>query len=179
VSDTVTLRPVREDDLPLLERLHLEPGESGPFQWFGWSPPGRLRRAWEATGLLDDNQGQLTVCRGQEAIGFVSWRRQQTGPVSHCWDTGITLAPGARGHGLGTQAQRLLVDYLLRTTLVNRVTAETDVANHAEQRALEKAGFTKEGVLRGHQFRDGQWRDLVLYSVLRSEWQPVDDGVAR
>lgn len=179
MPDTVTLRPVREDDLPLIERLCLDPAEAGPFQWFGWFAARHLRQRWEANEFLDENGGQLMVCRSEDTLGFVSWRRQPTGPACHCWDIGITLAPHARGHGHGGQAQRLLVDYLFRTTLVNRVSAETDVANHAEQRALEKAGFTREGVLRGYQYRDGEWRDLVLYAVVRSEWRPVTDGDAR
>lgn len=52
---------------------------------------------------------------------------------------------------------------------MNRIQASTDVTNVAEQRALEKAGFTREGVLRGAQFRDGSWHDLFLYSLLRSD----------
>ncbi|MFB9895158.1 GNAT family N-acetyltransferase [Planobispora takensis] len=39
----------------------------------------------------------------------------------------------------------------------------------AEQRALKKAGFTREGVLRGAGFRAGEWHDGVLYSFLRSD----------
>ena len=41
--------------------------------------------------------------------------------------------------------------------------------NVAEQRALERAGFTREGVLRHTQLRAGRWRDNVIYSVLRAE----------
>ena len=41
--------------------------------------------------------------------------------------------------------------------------------NLAEQRALERAGFTREGVLRQAQFRDGGFRDMVLYSRLRGD----------
>ena len=36
-------------------------------------------------------------------------------------------------------------------------------------RALEKAGFTREGVLRGAQFRRGEWHDLVSYARLRND----------
>jgi RimJ/RimL family protein N-acetyltransferase len=43
------------------------------------------------------------------------------------------------------------------------------VSNVAEQRALEKAGFTREGIVRGAAFQGGRWRDGVVYSVLRSE----------
>ena len=52
---------------------------------------------------------------------------------------------------------------------MNRIQARTELGNVAEQRALEKAGFTREAVLREYYFRDGAWRDEVLYRMLRSE----------
>lgn len=70
---------------------------------------------------------------------------------------------------MGTEAQRQLVQYLFAHTLVIRVEADTEVDNIAEQRALEKVGFTREGVLRSVVFRDGQWRDGVRYGILRGE----------
>lgn len=54
-------------------------------------------------------------------------------------------------------------------TQVNRIEATTEITNVAEQRALEKAGFTREGILRGTTFRQGRWHDQVIYSVLRDE----------
>jgi aminoglycoside 6'-N-acetyltransferase len=63
----------------------------------------------------------------------------------------------------------LLAAYLFDTYPVMRVEASTDIANIPEQKALEKAGFTREGIMRGAQWRGGQWHDLVLYSKLRGE----------
>jgi RimJ/RimL family protein N-acetyltransferase len=77
----------------------------------------------------------------------------------------------------GTQAQRLLVRYLFAHTQVNRIEAITEITNRAEQRALEKAGFTREGVLRGSTFRRGRWHDQVIYSVLRDEVALEDPAV--
>jgi RimJ/RimL family protein N-acetyltransferase len=67
------------------------------------------------------------------------------------------------------EAATLLVGYLFDTYTVMRIEAETDVENTAAQRALEKTGFTREGVLRSAQWRGGAWHDLVLYSKLRGE----------
>ena len=68
-------------------------------------------------------------------------------------------------------------------TQVNRIEATTEITNVAEQRALEKAGFTREGILRGTTFRQGRWRDQVIYSVLRDEVKLMDataeDGPVR
>jgi RimJ/RimL family protein N-acetyltransferase len=79
------------------------------------------------------------------------------------------LLPDARGHGVGSQAQRLLVDHLFATTELFRIEASTDVDNVAEQRALVKAGLRQEGVLRGAQVRGGVRRDIMLFAVVRTD----------
>jgi RimJ/RimL family protein N-acetyltransferase len=71
----------------------------------------------------------------------------------------------------------LLVRYLFAHTQFNRVEATTEITNLAEQRALEKAGFTREGIMRGTTFRQGRWHDQVIYSVLRDE-AGIEDGAA-
>lgn len=116
---------------------------------------------------------------GSAVAGSVSWHAVHYGPNegSRAWNIGIGLAPAARGHGVGTVAQRLLAEWLLRTTDVARVEASTDVTNVAEQRALERAGFTREGVLRSAQERVDGRHDLYSYSLLRSDLEDVDRGV--
>ena len=61
---------------------------------------------------------------------------------------------------------------LFATTLANRLQAITDVDNLAEQKALERAGFRRGGVLRGLAFIGGRWRDGVLYARLRDDADP-------
>jgi RimJ/RimL family protein N-acetyltransferase len=61
------------------------------------------------------------------------------------------------------------VRYLFAHTPVHRIEAATEAGNVAEQRALEKAGFIREGLLRGIGWRDGAWRDGIWYSVLRTD----------
>ncbi|MGQ0629574.1 MAG: GNAT family N-acetyltransferase [Sporichthyaceae bacterium] len=80
---------------------------------------------------------------------------------------GIWLLPEHRGRGVGTTAQRLLVDYLFAHTPAHRLEATTEPDNVAEQRALERCGFQREGVIRANAFRRGAWRDSVVYGLLR------------
>lgn len=167
------LRPVAEEDLPFVERLRTDPELCGPFLWEGWRDLRRFRRRWERDGWLGDDTGMLMVaardgCSGGRA-GVVSFRRVPTAGPVWCWSIGISLMPEARGRGTGTRAQRLLVSYLFDHTLAYRIQAETDIDNVAEQRALEKAGFTREGVMRGYSFLGGRYHDEVLYSILRDE----------
>ncbi|MEV5880572.1 GNAT family protein [Streptomyces sp. NPDC052101] len=174
-DETVGLRPVRETDLPMLERFLTDPAAAGPFQWYGYPDPGRFRRRWAENGMLGEDGGQLIVTAGTEPLGFVAWRKVVVSPTTHCWNIGAQLLPEARGRGIGSRAQLRLVRYLFAHTPVMRIEADTEAGNIAEQRALEKAGFTREGVLRGIVFRDGQWRDGVAYSVLRDDPLPPHD----
>lgn len=168
---TTRVRPVEPADLDMLASVGRDPELAGEFSWWGFSGAERIRRRFEETGCLTENSGMLIVEDRGAAAGFVTWHRVEHGPGvgSQCWNIGIWLEPSARGRGLGVVAQELLVRYLFATTPVVRVEAGTDIQNVAEQRALEKAGFEREGVLRKAQFRDGAWRDVALFSRLRHE----------
>ena len=166
----VRLRPVRETDLAALEENHSRTAD--PWNWFRHTPAGSVRRRFAADGLLSEEAGSLAVEAPEGVLaGAVSWFPVPHGPGATCraLNIGISLFPDFRGRGYGSAAQRALAEYLFATTLTERIEAETDVDNVAEQRALDRAGFTREGVLRHTQFRAGRWRDNVIYSVLRSE----------
>lgn len=178
MSEAIRLRPVVASDLALLERLYDDPVEASEFGFYGYSNPGHIRRRFEE-GFINDNGGKLAIVRdgepgetgeaGDVYVGDVGWHRMVTGPRSFSWNIGIGLLAAERGKGYGTRAQRLVVEYLFSHTQVNRIEAGTEVTNIAEQRSLEKAGFTREGVLRGSSFRAGAWRDMVSYSILRAD----------
>jgi RimJ/RimL family protein N-acetyltransferase len=104
-------------------------------------------------------------------IGGLSYRVVSYGGSLGClaWNIGVGLLPEERGRGVGTLAQRLLAEHLFATTELDRVEASTDVDNVAEQRALEKAGFRREGVVRGAQLRGGRRRDVALYGLVRAD----------
>ncbi len=169
----MSLRAVGAQDLDLLGRWRNDPEHESVYGDF--LPMIRRQNSyherWEVNGLLSEDEGLLLVCRGEEPVGTVGWHPVHYGPNrgSQALNIGIALAPAARGKGVGSTAQRLTYQWLFLHTTVNRVEASTDVENRAEQKALEKAGFTREGILRGAQFRRGEWHDLVQYRRLRTD----------
>jgi len=178
MPDEITLRPVTADDLDLFEREFSGPEGTGPYQWFGFGSPAGLRRQFAETGLLGPEGGVLSVAEAGRTVGRVEWFAGNWGrpATSACWTLAIGLVPAAHGRGIGTQAQRLLAEYLFDHTRVERLQAWTDCANLAEQRALEKAGFVREGVLRSAQWRAGRWHDQVIFSMLRAERSGGEPG---
>jgi len=173
VEPRVRLRDVTLDDADLLDRWATEAAGRGGFNDFGQAPEPTDRDVLRSGPLRNERNGVLIVERAAdgEPIGSVGWHRVGYGPnpESAAWNFGIELVPEARGQGFGSEAQRQLADYLFATTDANRVEASTDVTNIAEQRALENAGFTREGTARGAQFRAGAYRDLITYARLRSD----------
>ncbi|GAC1317324.1 MAG: hypothetical protein NVSMB2_10920 [Chloroflexota bacterium] len=134
-----------------------------------------MRKRFDDDGFLGDDRGTLMVVLDGKVVGDVSWHAVHHGPPpwSRCWNIGIALLPEWRGRGLGAPAQRALAEYLFANTAVARVEASTLFDNAPEQRALEKAGFKREGVMRAAQFHNGGWRDLVLYSITRDTREPA------
>jgi RimJ/RimL family protein N-acetyltransferase len=168
----VRLRPFEEADLELLHRWASDPSFSAPFEWSGYRSAASLRARWEEDGFLERDPHQLVVARGADdaALGWVAWERPHRGIGGpDVWVIGIMLAPEHRGQGWGTTAQRLLVDHLFDTTSAHRICAFTEAENVAEQKALEKCGFRREGTLRESGFVRGDWRDVDVYGLLRGE----------
>jgi RimJ/RimL family protein N-acetyltransferase len=169
VSAAVRLRPVEERDLADLVRLLWDPEASGEHEWFGFrmATVRDIERRWHEDGLIGEESSFLSVgLEDGTCAGWVDWRAIGG---SGNFEIGIALFPQHRGHGIGTEAQRQLVEYLFSTTRANRLQAGTEVDNLAEQRALERVGFRREGVQRGLHFRTGQWRDSVMYGLLRDD----------
>ena len=75
---------------------------------------------------------------------------------------------------INTTCKLLLLTHAFETLGCNVVGWRTDNFNHASQRAIERLGARKDGVIRGHGLRrDGTIRDTVMYSLLSGEWPEV------
>jgi RimJ/RimL family protein N-acetyltransferase len=166
------LRRIEPADLDVIESQWSSREIAGVHSWFGHRDAGYLRRCLDAGDLITGDRGTLAVADDDGGVvGEFQWIKVMHGPPpnGNCWNIGIWVVPEHRGKGHGTEAQRLGAAYLFEHTMMERVEAGTETGNLAEQRALEKAGFTREGVLRRACFRGGEWRDMVIYSKLRGE----------
>jgi RimJ/RimL family protein N-acetyltransferase len=68
----------------------------------------------------------------------------------------------------------LLLNHAFETLGCIRVQLKTDQRNERSQRAIERIGAVKEGVLRNHMILpDGRYRHSVFYSILDTEWPEV------
>lgn len=75
---------------------------------------------------------------------------------------------------VNSESKLLMLSNAFDSEGCERVQFKTDLRNVRSQRAIERLGATREGVLRRHALRtDGSFRDSVVYSIVRSEWPDV------
>jgi N-acetyltransferase len=80
--------------------------------------------------------------------------------------------------GVNTECKYLLLRHAFETLGCIRVFFKTDVRNERSQRAIERLGAVKEGVIRNHIILpDGTVRSSVYYSILHEEWTAVKAGL--
>ena len=165
-GNLVNLRIVEKEDLPLITEY-----ENDPEFW------GELA----VYPLLQKSKADLEKeydKRPPEENWFFIEKKDGTkiGAAFHflegrLLEIGYAIVPSERRRGYGTEAAKIIVDYLFLSRAIVRIQAATDVRNTVSQKVLERVGFKKEGILRKYVFVRGEWRDALLYSILREEWK--------
>jgi N-acetyltransferase len=80
--------------------------------------------------------------------------------------------------GVNTECKYLLLQYAFETLHYVRVQIKTDLRNIRSQKAIERIGAVREGILRDHMILpDGFIRSSVYYSILRDEWPVVKQNL--
>ena len=88
------------------------------------------------------------------------------------------LTPALQRTAFNTEAKLLQLTYAFETLGAERVALKTDLRNERSERAIERLGAVREGVLRRHiRLPDGHVRDTVYYSILADEWPAVKAGL--
>ena len=101
---------------------------------------------------------------GNIRLGPIDWihRRAEVGILigeKDCW-----------GHGLGTEAYKMMTEHAFFSLNLNKVTAGAYEENAGSRHALIRAGFVEEGRRRSHCFVDGTYVDVFVYGALREEF---------
>jgi len=161
-GESIDLKLVERDDLPVLFNWFNDPGVTGRFEPFDQTTMTGLEKAYDE---LKDANWFLIKLKDGSPVGLISNVKRRDWQV-----LGYFLVEEQRGKGYGTEAVRMIVDYVFMNYNVVRIQAEIHPDNIASQRVLLKNGFMMEGVIRKSFFSRGVWRDTVLFSIIRDEW---------
>ena len=84
-------------------------------------------------------------------------------------DLGYSLSKSFWNLGYATEALRAVIRSVFAVLHVNRLEAQHDLRNPASGRVMEKSGMRKEGILRQRIRNKGEYVDLALFAILRSD----------
>jgi ribosomal-protein-alanine N-acetyltransferase len=174
-GDRVTLRPPEREDLPAIQAWMNDPDL--------WRPAldakpmnADLAEEFFETTLTTEDDVKLVVCvdDADQPIGMVSLTSSQYGPTAthraRSMELAYHLDPDYHGHGYGSEAARVLVQYGFEDLNLRRIEAEAGAFNDASQGLLESLGFQQEGVRREAAYYRGDYYDMLLYGLMREEW---------
>ncbi len=177
-TERLVLRPFALDDADVVQRLagayEVALNTSIPHPY----PEGGAA-AWIGGHQLRFDQGEevhfaVTLRQGGQLIGAMGL----TVEAFHRRGTlGYWIGVPYWGQGYATEAGRAVVAYGFREHSLLRIMATHYARNPASGRVMQKLGMTREGCMRRHVLRWGEPQDLVLYGILREEWQALS-GVA-
>ena len=146
--------------------------------WYTSVPPPELVGEYVGAALgMREHQGAMpfaVVDRSSgEVIGSTRYcnvePRHRRLEIGHTW-----YARHAQRTGANTECKLLLLGHAFERLRSIAVEFRTSGFNHASQRAIERLGAKRDGVLRNHMILpDGTYRDSVVYSILESEWPAV------
>jgi RimJ/RimL family protein N-acetyltransferase len=152
---------------------------------------GRLWELWYTVVPHPDDVAKYIAdaVAGQEAGKMLPWavRELSSGTIVGCTryhdivaeidrvEIGYTWYGASwQRSSVNTSCKLLLLSHAFETLGCQVVGLRTDNFNFASQKAIERLGAKKDGVIRHHlPRRDGTARDTVMYSILLSEWRDV------
>ena len=115
--------------------------------------------------VLEENTGKILGTTSYHDI-LENVRRYEIG---YTW-----YAQSVQRTHVNTTCKLLLLEYAFEQLNAKTVGLRTDQFNFKSQRAIERLGAKKDGIIRGDAIRkDGTIRDTVMYSIVKGEWNNV------
>jgi len=179
IPEAITLegRFVRLEPLGERHRADLEAAAAQDPATFAYMGASLQHLGWEAW-LRDALEGPYVAWATVDVAANLAVGSTRFGDIAvgdERLEIGWTwIAPSHQRTAINTEAKLLQLTYAFETLGVDRVALKTDARNERSQRAVERLGAVREGVLRHHmRMPDGFARDTVYYSILAGEWPRV------
>jgi len=172
----VQLEPLQPEHVPALEQA-AQDGELWRLRVTSVPEPGQTA-AYVETALKGQLEGHMLpfvvrLLNEQRIVGCTRYHDIEASvrrlEIGYTW-----YAKSWQRSNVNTTAKLLLLTHAFEAVGANVVGWRTDNFNFASQRAIERLGAKRDGVLRGHaRRRDGTIRDTVMYSVTAGEWPEI------
>lgn len=172
-SDTILLRPLTMNDIDCIESISYskELGEFGA-------------RVMNRNNLIDYFNFCLDAKKAKELYPLIIVCKENTIPIGITMFGNISfqhkrleigwtwIGEKFQGTGVNANCKKILLDYCFNNLELRRVEFKIDINNLKSQKAIEKIGAVKEGLLRNYNIQSyGESKGTYVYSILKEEWK--------
>lgn len=166
----IYLRAMEPEDMECFREMLNDPGTARMV--VGWSHPASKldQQKWYERTIGDSNKRfSVVLIEGDRTVGMVALTDIDLVNRNACY--GIKLHPSCpRMQGIGTDALMTLMEYAFNQLNLNRLDTEILLYNVASRRLHERCGWHEEGIKKQAVYRDGQYHDLAIFGILKSEF---------
>lgn len=168
-GEKVVLRPFQDEDFPFIKECLLDPevvkltGSSSDIDW-------ELTHQWYNTrneqtdrldlAIVDQSQGILV---GEAVVNLFDEQ-------NHSMNFRILIGPRGRNQGFGTDATRLIINYIFKTTTLHELTLSVFDFNPRAKHVYEKVGFVQVSIDENDLEYEGEWIDSINMKLTREDW---------
>ncbi len=173
-TDRLEFREFAEDDW---QAVHDYASDAEVARFMQWGPNTEqdtqefVRKAIDGSRARPRRRYELAICLRDTGRVIGGGALVVSDPDSRRGWIGYCLNRNYWNQGLGTETARALVAFGFERLDLHRIFATCDSDNNASRRVLEKAGMTREGLLREEKWVKGRWRDSLVYGILAGEVQ--------
>lgn len=173
IVEPIAIRFYRIEDAPLLhEAAHESMAEVSP--WLAWCHPKfslAEAESWISAHPEMRKRGNLEFAIVDSAGRYLGGCGINQINQNHRFaNLGYWVRTSATRRGVASAAVRLLATHVFANTRLERLEIVVATGNTASERAAEKAGAVREGVLRARLFMHGKPHDAVMFSLTRETW---------
>lgn len=177
LADYIEHKPILETERLLLRTMTAADADD----LREWTPNKTLYKYWGKNPGKTDKNPELLFATPKKPTKSFHWGivlKAENKVIGEAWvyliendrmaNVAVRISEKYHGQGIGTEALKEIVRFCFTKTELQRLWTGADVRNIASVRMLEKAGFTREGLIRQGKMVS-TWCDYYIYGILRTD----------
>jgi [ribosomal protein S5]-alanine N-acetyltransferase len=175
---TIYLRALRIEDAEFINDLRSIPEMEDMLVGVKRFVSFEREKEWVKSLIMNDDPTKMyfAICKegnssiiGYTSISDIDYRNGK------CFWSGIKLHPSYSGKGYGFQAELLILKYCFENLRIVRCLAMGLEEHEVALNYMEKAGFVREGLMRKYTFKNGEYKDVWMLSMIDDDYKMVKE----
>ncbi|MBP1756768.1 MAG: family N-acetyltransferase [Firmicutes bacterium] len=169
VGDKIVLRPFQEDDFSYMEECLMDP-EVMKFTGSDSDYDRDFVLEWYNTRNIQEDRLDLAIVDKHRQVPVGEVVINLYDEKKHSMNFRILIGPRGRDQGFGSEATKLMIDYIFRNTDLKQITLGVYAFNARARRVYEKIGFELESIDKDDLEYEGELIDAYNMVLTRERW---------